>query len=373
VVVAWDESHAGPSWVRAIEAAAPWSHATPALATDSQAVGHVAGGRVYHLSTFTGRLLVIDADTWTVTHTHDFGAAIEPRDLTVVDATTAYLARAKATHLARVDLQTGALTDVVDLGPFADADGFPEMERMIAFQGRLYVQLRRTDFSPEPDPPVAPQIAVVDLATEQLVDADPVAPGVQAITLQGTAPRFAMQVLPTARRLLVSATGAFHDGGGFEMIDLDTLQSLGLVVSELEDDVGADLGAFRMFTEEAGYLVFSTDLLLSSHLHRFTLAGGSESTEHHVALDYFVPHLALDRSGALLFWPEPGGVHVFDTATGDRLTEERIPFDGVPSDLAFAPESAAVPGLSHSAAGLALAVLLASSLAAALRPGRRVS
>ena len=367
VIVAWDETLSGPSFVRAIEADPPWAYATPALATDAQGVVHVSGNLVYHLSLLTGRLLVIDATDWTVERTHDFGAAEEPRDVTVVSATTAYLARAKSTQLARVDLVTGALTDVVDLGPFADADGFPEMERMIAFDGRLYVQLRRVDFSPSPGRPVPPMLAVVDLETEELVDADPTAPGVQAITLAGTSPRFKMQVLPTSRRLLLSATGAFHDGGGLEMIDLATLQSLGLVVPEFGGDVGADLGAFRMYTEQTGYLAFSTDLLLSSHLHRFSLSGGVEPTEHHFALDYFVPHLALDRSGARLFWPEPGGVHVFDTATGDRLTPAAIPFAGLPSDLELAIATVTVPGLSRPGLILTGAILLGVGVIAARR------
>ena len=359
VVVAWDESLAGPSFVQAIEADPPWGYATPALATGAQGVLQSAFGRVYHLSRHSGELLVIDARSFTVLASHDLGVASEPRDLAVVSPHRGYVARAKSSWLARIDLASGALSDVVDLGAFADGDGFPEMERMLAHEGRLYVQLRRIDFSPVPGRPEPPLLAVVDLATEQLVDVDPVTAGVQAIELSGTAPRFAMQVLPVARLLLLSATGAFHDAGGIEWIDLDTLQSVGLLIPEFGGEVGADLGAFRMHSESQGYLAFSTDLLLSSHLHAFDTAGDVDPTEHQVALDYFVPHLLLDRAGAQLYWPEPGGLHVFDTATGARLTTDLIPLGGLPSDLALAVGGPALPGLSRSGAASAVAALLA--------------
>jgi hypothetical protein len=181
-------------------------------------------------------------------------------------------------------------------------------------------------------------IAVVDIATEQLIDVDPATPGVQAITLQGTAPRLKMQVVSQTRRLFVSATGDFFEQGGIEMIDLDALPSVGLAVSESGGPVGADLGPFVMVTPERGYLVFSTDLVISSHLKNFTVSGGVEpGPELHLSAGYFASVLVHERQNCTFFYAEGEindyGVHVFDAQTGTRLTSEPVSTTGPPTDL----------------------------------------
>ena len=203
------------------------------------------------------------------------------------------------------------------------------------------MQIRRRDDDGAFTPPA--MIAVVDLETETLVDANPARDGVQAIELAGTSPKMAMQVIGDPPKLFVSASGGFFDSGGLERIDLDTLASEGLVIAEADAVVGADLGAFVMTSESEGFLVFSTDLLLSSHLKPFTIEDGpAPGFEWIVSLDWFAPALAYDPETALLYYPHndtggsPGtGVHVFDTVTGERLTDAAAPAPGPPSDLLF--------------------------------------
>jgi hypothetical protein len=183
---------------------------------------------------------------------------------------------------------------------------------------------------------------------------------VQGIALTGTGPRFEMHVLPGSDLLLVSATGAFHDDGGLELVDLDALASQGLVVRE-QIDAGADMGAFTVTGPESGWLVFSTDLLLSSHLHAFTLDAGMDSYEADVSLDYFAPALVHDAASDTLFWPEPFGVQAFDAATGEPRDGPTW-LDGLPTDLELLPAPAGVP-----AAPAWIALALGAALAAAAR------
>ena len=183
-------------------------------------------------------------------------------------------------------------------------------------------------------------LAVVDIATEQLIDVDPIAPGIQAIELLGTAPKGKMQIIAQTRRIFVSATGDFWDEGGIEMIDLDTLQPVGLAVREADGDVGADVGSFVMVTPERGYLVNSTDLVISSHLVSFTVSGGVDpGPGPHDCIGYFAPTLVHDPQTSTFFFPEGGydghGVHVFDAATGTRLTTDPTATTGPPTDLAL--------------------------------------
>jgi hypothetical protein len=168
---------------------------------------------------------------------------------------------------------------------------------------------------------------------------------------------------------MVSATGAFHDNGGFELLDLGAMESLGLVVRE-QEEAGADAGAFTMVDQQRGWLVFSTDLLLSSHLHAFTLTGGMDPSEADVSLDYFVPHLVYHAASNTLFWPEPDGVQPFDATTGTPRAGPTL-LDGLPTDLELlAPETGVIP--MPAWAPIALCLLLgATALARVRRASRR--
>jgi hypothetical protein len=99
-----------------------------------------------------------------------------------------------------------------------------------------------------------------------------------------------------------------------------------------------DLGPFVFVTADRGYLVFSTDFDLSSHLTPFSLRGGVEPVQLHVSVGYAVPALVFDPLAGTLFVPDAGslgsvGVNVFDAATGDRLTPTPIAIAGQPTDL----------------------------------------
>jgi hypothetical protein len=351
VVVAWD-TPAIQGRVAALDAAPPYAFTTPELAVGADGLVRAALGRVYHLSRSSGALTVIDPQSWTPVNSFALGAGSEPRDIAVIDADAAYVSRRSARYLLRIDLASGAKEDAVDLAPLGAGDGNPAMDTMLVRAGRLYLQLAGEPGSPQPH-----AIAVIDLATETLVDADPAEPGIQGIALVGTGPRFKMQRVPRSNRLLVSATGAFHDNGGFELVDLDTMDSLGLVVRE-QEEAGADAGAFTMVDAQRGWLVFSTDLLLSSHLHAFTLTGGMDPAEADVALDYFAPHLVYHAASNTLFWPEPNGVQPFDATTGAQRAGP-TPLDGLPTDLELLAPDLAVPGPPWAV--LMLGVLLAAT------------
>ena len=321
-----------------LEPAPPFAPAAGFRAAERDSVLRAFGKHAYLLSRATGVLAVHDLEKAKQKKRFALGAETLPQDLVVLGPRLAYVSRERATHLLRIDPKNGRRSEVVDLSGFADADGNPDLGNLLVHDGRLYVQIRRRDDDGAFSPPA--MIAVVDLATETLVDADPARDGVQAIELEGTSPKMAMQVIGDPPKLFVSASGGFFDAGGLERIDLATLASEGLVIAEEDGVVGADLGAFVMTSEAEGFLVFSTDLLLSSHLKPFSIPDGpAPGFEWIVSLDYFAPALAYDPETALLYYPHNGtgdtGVHVFDAATGERLTDAAAPAPGPPSDLLF--------------------------------------
>ncbi len=139
-------------------------------------------------------LRILSPFTFEVLRTISFAAGTNPQDVLVVGDGTAFVSFFADAALLRVDLATGAKLASIDLSPFADLDGVPEMGRMIRDGNRVFVQLRRIDFRKMPEPQMNGALAVVNLDTNTLIDADPTTPGTQAIELTGEDPRLSMQI-----------------------------------------------------------------------------------------------------------------------------------------------------------------------------------
>jgi hypothetical protein len=218
---------------------------------------------------------------------------------------------------------------------------------------------------------------VVDIASEEFVDADPIQAGTQAIALLGTYPKYKMSVLRDTRRLYISASGAFFDDGGLEEVDLDALASLGLVIAEADGNTASDLGSFVMVALDRGFLVSSTDFAPSSHLARFSLAGGVMQEELWVTVPYRAPSMVYDPQSDTIFVPDGGfanGVWVFGADAGEGLGRGPIPLGGPATDVellcqptascdcAVGYSCEAVPAASRiSAALLVLGLMLAAA------------
>ncbi|MHC4697050.1 MAG: YncE family protein [Planctomycetota bacterium] len=376
LAVAWVDMDSGVGVVRGVRAESPWPFDTTPLETGPESVLHAAGDWLYVVSSAEGTVTIIDADTWSAVQTHSTGVDSEPLDIAVVSPELAYVTRRSATHLLRLDLTTGATEEVVDLSFLADEDGVPDMGMMAMHEGRLFVQIRR--LGPPSGQPVPPAyLAVVDLASETLIDVDPTTEGVQAIELEGTAPKYKMQIVPETRRLFVSASGFFWDEGGLEMIDLDALQSLGLVLREADGLIGVDLLAFVLVAPDRGYLTFSTDFAPSSHLTSFTLEGEVNYIPFET-VGYFTPTLGFDSQSNTIFFPDggkvPPGVYVLDAATGALLTPEPIPTTGHPTDLVLIAGGSGdepVPALSGWGLAVTGLLLLTSAALILARRARR--
>ncbi|MDX2169626.1 MAG: hypothetical protein SF182_21330 [Deltaproteobacteria bacterium] len=320
---------------------APWRARATTLATGADTVLALGPrGQLAALSRASGELIIADATDLRPRRRIPLGAGAQLEDVSLSDACTAWLTRRNTGALLRVDFCGGAVRthDSVDLSPFADADGNPDLGALFVDGDHLFVQVRRRNEDAPLGHALPAYLAVVDLRSEQLVDTDPLAPGVQLITLSGTAPKHRMQIQPGTRRLLVSASGGFFDAGGLEAVNLDTLRSEGLLIREADGRTGADLGPFIMTTASDGFLVFSTDLDLSSHLLRFSLRGGVEpGPERYVTVGYAMPALVHEPRANVIFAVDGAfgriGAHVVDASSGARLSRAPLATAGRPTDL----------------------------------------
>ena len=269
----------------------------------------------------------------------DLGPTSAPQDVHVVTGTrgrVAWVTRRHEPALLRIDLASGRRVDAVDLAPLGG--GAPIALGTLERDGaRLFVQVKVEGFAAEPDRGL---LAVVDLATETLLDLDGTRPGVQGIELEGAPPQLPMQIVQETRSLFVSASEGTLDGrGAIERIGLDSLANQGPVLTE--EQVG-DLGAFVMTSPEGGYFVFHTDIVASTHLARFTIAGGPIFEGDLITmLGDAVDVLAWDRRHERLYIPTrfawgDHGIHAFDTSTNELVPGSPILTGAVVHDVLVA-------------------------------------
>lgn len=326
----------GTAAVATLRSRSPWTLRRGGIGGGSNLALAAAGRqRLLVLSRDAGTLAVVALKGWRVQHQLRVPGA---EDVVAGDGCSAWVTRRGSARLLRVDTCTGTAVEATDLSAFADDDGDPDLGAMVIDRGRLLVQIRRqnAEIVSRFAPPA--YLAVVDAHSGALIDVDPQRPGAQAITLVGTAPKHRMQIVEAGRQLFVSASGGPFDEGGLEAVDLELLRSEGLVIREADGKTGADLGPFVMVTPERGFVVYSTDLDLSSHLQPFTLTGGvAEGPELHVSVGYAVPSLIVDPLSDTLFLADGvfgrRGVFAFDATSGIRLQATPTVVGGMPTDL----------------------------------------
>jgi hypothetical protein len=196
------------------------------------------GDRLYVLNRFgSDNVQEIDPATGATLKEFSVGAGSNPHDIAFASDTKAYVTRYETTKLWVVNPVSGAKTGEIDLGPLADSDGIPEMDRMATVGPYLFVSLNRVDRNNGYAPDDSGLVAVVDMRADTLVDCDPAHAGVQGIHLQLTNPFTAFQWDPASGRLLIGCFGAYNvPDGGVERIDPVALAADGVVIT------GAALG-----------------------------------------------------------------------------------------------------------------------------------
>lgn len=322
LVVLTSEDGAGS--VSTMELAAPWTPSTGLAGVGARAVVRHHDDALWVVNGAPGNdVQRIDPDTWATVLRIPTGAGSDPEDIVFAGGAKAYVSLAGAAFVLVVDTAAGAVTGAVDLSAFADADGVPDLGRMEVHDGRAFVQVRRRSHEGGSVTPVPPSlIAVIDVVTDTLVDADPQAPGTQAVVLTGLDPVGDMQI--DGGFLHVIEQGAYEaidEHGGVDRIDLATLAAAGFVTTE--GQLGGHADCFVLASPTTGYAVTHTDWTLSSHLTRFSRADGSSEGTVLEIVGTHTRELALDAETGLLYFPVSAadpGVRVFDTATDTALT-----------------------------------------------------
>ena len=317
---------------------------TNLLTIHSDAVGHYHDGRIYVINRLgQDNILVLDpADLGNPLTQFSVGNGANPHDIEVVAPDKAYVTPYGTAELLVVDPRDGSQLSRIDLSAFADGDGLPEVSQIVRVGDRIYLSCQRLDRDNGWGPAGVSYLAVVDIASDALVDVDPDTEGVQGIALSVPNPN---SVVAVGERIAVGVVSGFGDrAGGVDLIDPAANASLGLAVSEA--DLGGDINFLAMVNNVEGYAVVSDENFVNLVLP-FNLETGAVGAPLENLSGGFIPSIAVD-GGRLLVAdrgsfsaPEDAGVKVFDAATGALL---QGPIDtGLPPSSLVVLSDAPVP------------------------------
>ena len=303
---------------------APWDHLNSIRPMNADSKAFYFGGLIYVVNGWGGdNIEVLDPENeFGTVLQFSIGAGSNPQHICFVDPERAFVTRYERTELWEVNPATGEHTDTIDLAPLADADGIPEMHMMAIYGDRLYVTIQRLDRDYFWLPEGTSYLAVIDLATNTLLDMDPGLPGMQGIALAATNPNSGIRQDPRSRDFLIGLAGTYGEtDGGIERFDPVTQTSAGLVVTGAA--LGGDLHCWDTGNGEISFgVVIATDW--STRIVRFSLTTGENLGTLATSTEYAYQHLVVDMPNHQLLVADRTyalpGIRIFDTSTLTCLT-----------------------------------------------------
>lgn len=312
-------------------------------------------GNLYIVNRFGGdNIQVVDGATLNTVRQFSTGNGSNPQDICFLSPTKAYVSRYERSDLLIVNPATGATGPTISLAALADADGLPEMARMVRVDRYVFVALQRLNRNAGFTPTDSSLIAVIDTRTDALVDVDAVHSGVQGILLTGKNPITTFEFDRATSRLLIGCVGFFGAlDGGVEWIDPVNFRSLGFAVTE--SALQGDLADIVWNGPTHSYAIVS-DASFNTLLVAWNAAGQKLGTVYSPG-GFSLTDAALNDRGELyvcnnnLFDP---GLHVFAAGIDTHLAG---PLDcGLPPhDVTFDAPSEQVLAVAPGAPGLTFA------------------
>ena len=269
------------------------------------------------------------------------GASSNPHDIHVLTPTRAYVTRYDETDLWIIDPSAPAHTGTISLAALADADGIPEMDRMVRVGDYLFVSIQRLDRNQPFFPPTGTSyLAVIDVTTDMLVDTDGGTIGTQPITLTGADPYSEIQLDPYTGKLYVSCVGFFGLlDGGVEVVNPATFQSEGYMLTEAE--AGGDITDVEIVAPDLGYAIIS-DASFHNVLIAFNPQTGLKTATVYAPGAFVLNDCEPSPDGVLFVTdrtPVLPGIRKYDLATGAEITTNPIDVGLPPFDITLSYET----------------------------------
>lgn len=310
------------------------------------AVARSFGGLVYVVNRFgADNIQAIDpAQGWRTLFQCSVGNGTNPHDIAFVSTDKAYVTLYEEAHLLIVDPTVGPTCEGfergrIDLTPFADSDGLPEMDQMAVVDGKLFVALQRLDRNRFFEPSGTSTLVVIDTETDTFIDTRPETPGVDPIALRWTNPLGASRGLPidpASGEIIVVQLGSFGElgDGGVETIHPTTFEHGRVLLSE--EDLGLNLTDVAVVDGRIAWVI-GTDESFRNFVVQVDMTLG-EPLRTLFETDVYLTDLEFEpRHGTIWLTDrtfDAAGIRIFDAQDGSGF--ETIYATGLPpNDIVF--------------------------------------
>ncbi len=273
-------------------------------------------------------------------------AGSNPHDIVVADpgrrgvaAGKAYVTRYGARDLWIVDPAARGCRrfrlGTIDLSPWADTDGLPEMDQAALVGSRLFVTLQRLDRTRGFVPTGQSRLVVIDTATDSVVGEPIVLAGKNAF---GDASGIVRE--PGSGRLAVSTPGNLYTvgDGGIQWIDPDTLTADPAGFFVTEDQLGGNVTDFVLLSPTKAYAIVQRNDLRNA-LVAFDPSNPA-SARTIFSREAFLPDIASAPDGTVWMADQsrPGyGIRIIDPSIDDFVTTAPIDVGLPPFSIGFVP------------------------------------
>jgi len=305
-------------------------------------------GHVYILNRMGhDRIDVFDVnDNYAYVRNISTGPGTNPYDIAFLSLEKAYVTLYDSTELLIVNPSTGEHLGTIDFSEYADADGIPEMHKMVAFSilgmKRVYVTIQRLNRSQFFAPTEESYLLELDGDKDEII---------RSITLTGVNPTTAP--IKRGKYIYVGETGSWMNAtdGGIERVHLFTNEAEGFVFTE--EELGGNLVDFDFYPKFNG--VVDTFLSFAEQFFGFTfpinygfalisdigfntaLVSFDETTEEITSLTtsegWQLVDLACSKQGDVVVADrtfEAEGVHIFHAKTREEITSEPLAVGSLP-------------------------------------------
>jgi hypothetical protein len=280
-------------------------------------------------------ILVLDAaNSYGLVKQYSTGAGSDPTDIEVVAADKAYIPLYNTTLLSIVEPLTGAVLGSIDLSRFADADGLPEIDQVAVVGGRAFVSFQRLDRPGGWLPAGGSGLAVIDVASDALIDADPATSELDPIRLQLQNPFWDLTYDRSLHRLIAVCPGSFLAlDGGIEAIDPFTLRSDRVLITE--QALGGELDGAAIVSPTLGYAIIS-DSSFNTCLVRFDPSTGTRLDTVMCSSGFWLSDLEVSDAGRVYVGdrtPSAPGIRIFQALTAQPLVQSPVDVGLPPFDM----------------------------------------
>lgn len=307
-------------------------------------------GRVYVVNRFgADNIEVLDGVTFALVRQFSVGNGSNPYDIAFASPTHAYVTRYESTDLWIVNPATGAHTGTISLAALADADGIPEMDHLEMVGPLLFISLQRVNRNAGFAPTDSSLVAVVDTRVDQLVDCDPVTPGVQGILLPRSNPVTPFVFDRARTRLYLGCVGHYGIAdGGIVRVDPVALRADGVVADEY--GLGGDVLDVAWYDDDRAYAIVS-DPSFNTQLIRWSPVTGRRTATLYEPGGFSLADAKVTPDGAEVWvcnssFGSPG-IRVFSCATGLQVGPA-VACTLPPQGLAFDAAEQQVAGVEAS-------------------------